>query len=86
MLANEVKPFADHHIQSLEEVRGTLRSILSSYEGTAVGITEDMLKQDVKKINDAINALVRFKVCMVDEHAQKERLRKIAMDHRMNCS
>ena len=64
MLASEIAPFADHHIDKLEKLRETLLS------------TPDLhfpdMEESLDDLRSAINAFNRFKICMADEHRMKD--------------
>lgn len=65
MLLPEVEPFADHHIDKLTKLRTTLLNTPDLYFPEKEEALDDL--------RDAINALNRFKICMIDEHKMKER-------------
>lgn len=79
MLPNEIEPFGDHHIVELTKVLDTLHPEKVSEPVTP--LTEEEIYIAVR---NARLALVRFKMCMVDEVRQKERLQKKHLDCMMN--
>lgn len=70
MLLPEVAPFADHHIDKLTKLRTTLLNAPDLYFPEKDEALDDL--------RHAINALYRFKICMIDEHKMKERDRLAA--------
>jgi hypothetical protein len=78
MLPNEIEPFANQHIKTLDEVHTLLESITKSFDGpngTAIGITRQDVAGAKVKVANARQALIRFKICMADEVNQKIRMR-----------
>lgn len=72
MLQSEIKPFADHHIKHLEEVRQLLQSIAGSYNGVAVGITQHDVAVAVSQTTQAIAGVSQLARCAIDESKTKE--------------
>lgn len=85
MLLREIEPFADHNIESLAVVRDLLQTLQLDLEALPPGITEKVLQDNINRLNQAMNAFVRFRVCAVDEWNQKTRLQTVARDHRLHC-
>lgn len=79
MLPPEIEPFADHHIEELSKVKELLLELELASDDPHPGFMEAR-----NRINNAQNALVRFKVCMADEVKMKERLRIKARDCRLH--
>jgi acetolactate synthase small subunit len=86
MLPYEIEPFADHHICALRSVRDDVKSIIKTYQGSSTDISVEDLESDVRQLDDAISAFVRYKVCMADEVKQKHRMSKIVLEHRLHCN
>lgn len=70
MLLPEVEPFANYHIEKLKKLRETLLS--------SPNLHSPDMEEGLDDLRNAINALNRFKICMVDEHKMKERYRLTA--------
>ena len=78
MLQHEITPFADYHIEQLKEVRATVQKARDAVD------SNQELDHHLDQLTGAINALVRFKVCMEDESKQKLRYAKTALNCRVN--
>lgn len=70
MLTPEIVPFADYHIEKLTKLRETLLKNPDLYFPGREEATDDL--------RNAINAFVRFKICMIDEQKMKERAERQA--------
>lgn len=73
MLPYEVEPFAQEHITALRDMRDAMQVSAAShpYDKT-IEIPRDVLELWWKQLDLAASALVRFKVCMLDEIDQKD--------------
>lgn len=80
MLLSEIEPFADHHIAKLTEVLDTFHPEHADSKPAALLSAEEIYEI----ARDARQALVRFKICMVDEVTQKKKLHEKALNCRLN--
>lgn len=69
MLPNEIEPFAAHHTQELEAVKALLKQIQNVYPD----YPEVKINAALDQLTSAQHAIYRFKMCLADEQATKNR-------------
>lgn len=79
MLPGEIEPFADRHIEKLQSIINDVH--VHHIAKTPMTFTAEEVRDLCVILEDAANALTRFKVCMEDEVKQKDRYRKYAKEN-----
>ena len=78
MLPAEIEPFADNQIDIINDAIETLLSLRGGVDSSI----QEELSAVVNQLKTPREAFVRFKICMADEVAQKNRYRTMFLDNR----